>query len=112
MTVSDVNTPGRMDLVQAHAPKSYKEAQDLYERAKAIIVHLHGVILPSEEAALYYGFHRAMSGEMNLENDTGTRWEVVAEAARRAAIGEGIKVRDGKEVLTLVARDSHYKPGC
>ena len=112
MDKRDVNTPGRMDLVQGHAPKSYKEAQDLYERAKAILVEMGKVILPSEDASLYYGFHVALRGEMNVENDTGSRWELVAEAARRAVIGEGIKVRNGKNVITLVARDSHYKDDC
>ncbi len=112
MDKRDVNTPGRMKLVQAHRPKSYKEAQDLYERAKEIMVHLYGVILPSEDAALYYGFHVAQRGDMNVEHDTGCRWEMLAEAARRAAIGEGLKVKGEEKVLTLVARDSHYKPDC
>ena len=48
----------------------------------------------------------------NYKANQRQEWDMVAEAARRAAIGEGLKVKGEEKVLTLVTRDSHYKDEC
>ena len=85
----------------------------MYERAVDILEHMAGrPIMESERAALHAGFHVAQRGDMEIENDTGCVWELVATAARRAAIGEGVKVRKGEDVVTLVTYDTHHEKGC
>lgn len=111
----DVNCPGRLDLVQAHAPKDYKQAQDMYERAVELLEYINSrPSFESERAALYYGFMHALSGELNQQENSGCIWEQVAEAARMAAIGCGVKEDpdSGETRVTLVAEDTHACEGC
>ncbi len=79
-------------IVHGRTATSYKEAQDLYKRAVAILEHKRGgsgTILKSEAAALYYGF-------MLLNDDGGSEgfgpvWDDVGEAGKLALNGYGVK---------------------
>ena len=77
-------------MVHGRTAASYKEAQDLYERAVAILEHKRGgTIMPSESAALYYAFmilNRDQGGE-----GLGPVWDDVAEAGNLAVNGYGVK---------------------
>lgn len=78
-------------VAQKACPEDYKQAQDLFERAVAILKHERGVdlILPSEYAALYYGFHTLR--DVNINENLGTNWDLLALAAKKAMAGLGIK---------------------
>ena len=78
-----------MEIIpQGRTPNNYKEAQQLYERAVAILEHKReGKILSSEAAALYYGFHV----DHSRDEGVGAVWDDVAEAGKLAVTGYGVK---------------------
>ena len=74
-------------IEHGRCPASYKEAQDLYERAVEILKYKRGgEILKSEAAALYYGFH-----VLKDAGGLGAVWEAVGEAGKLAVNGYGVK---------------------
>lgn len=76
---------------QRGCPDSYKKAQDLYERALAILKHERGsdFVLTTELALLHYGFH--LIGRDGKDENLGPDWDLVASAAKKATAGLGIK---------------------
>lgn len=88
-------------IVQGACPKSYKEAQDLYERAVAILEHKRGgKILKSEAAALYHGFHVPKDAD-----EAGVVWDDVARAGLLAINGYGVKQDTVRPTSRLVASE-------
>ena len=77
-------------IPQGRTAQTYKEAQACYERAVAILEHKRGgTILPSEAAALYYGF--IILGKDQDSEGLGCVWDDVCEAGKLATSGYGVK---------------------
>lgn len=78
--------------VRAKPFKTYKEAQEAYDRAKKIAEHIRGDRLtPGELAALHEGFMANLRKQGDRDMDGWqTEWELLAEAARAAMDGKDV----------------------
>jgi hypothetical protein len=90
-------------MAQKAVPNTHKQTRALFERAVEILKHRRGadLILPSEYAALFYGFHSL--GDENIQENLGTDWMAVAEAAMLAMDGQGIKNGELRKVAAPLA---------